>query len=235
MALISSGIRQLDKLLGGGFPESSNITFTGMPGTGKSLFIHKIIYHLLEQGYYVLFITTDRSPEVLMRETSNLDMNYKKYLDNGQLRLIDVYGTIARLEGSTLKADIRDLTSFSLLIDKALKQLEGKKVVQVYDVLSELFIWTRSKNLILRFISMVCSRTAKSDGLTFFVINEGVQKEEYLNNIKALTQGIIKLGFEDEVRYLKITKMRGAYADTDKHYFKINKKNGKISFIRNKK
>ncbi len=230
--MIPLGIKKIDKLIGGGVPEGFNILFTGMPGTGKSLFVHKIVYSLLERGYYVIFITTDRSPEQLVREVGNLDMNYKKYIRNKHLIIIDVYAGEARVSDNSLSADIRDLTSVSLLIDKVASELKGKKVVQVYDVLTELFIWTRKDELILRFVSNACARSRADNSLSIFVVNEGMQKEEYLNSIEAITQATIKLGITDDKRWLSVKKFQGAPVSTKRIYFRINPKNGKISFLR---
>jgi len=59
-----------------------------------------------------------------------------------------------------------------------------------------------------------------------------MQKQEYLNSIKAITQGTIRLGFDDEKRWLKIEKMKSTITDTGKVYFRINRKDGRISFLR---
>ncbi|HLE06665.1 MAG TPA: RAD55 family ATPase [Candidatus Nanoarchaeia archaeon] len=229
--LIPTGINKVDSMLKGGLLPGSNVTITGMPGSGKSLFIHKMVYQLLASGHPVVYITTDRSIELLMSEVKNLKLDYNKYFKSGQLVLIDVYSGKAVVNNSRLSADIRDLTSVSLLVDKVVDCFNGKQVVQVYDVLTHLFIWTSNTNTILQFISNACARTHTTKGLSFFVINEGTQNPEYLKSIESITEGVIELGSNDADRWLKIVKMRGVSVSSSKQKFKINRSSGVISFL----
>ncbi len=228
MEKITLGIKKLDKLLQGGVFPGTNIMFIGLPGTAKSLFIHLIMGHLLKNGFKVLFVSTDRSPEQIKREFWNLGIDYDKYIKEEKLIFVDVYAGKATY--GKYSADIRDLTSVSLLIDKLVNKL-GENVVQVFDVLTELFIWTKDDELILRFVSEACARTREHNAISFFVINEGMKKEDYINSLKAIVDGVIELGIDDK-RWLKIEKMSALAFDPKKIYFKITK-TGKITFLKN--
>lgn len=231
MDKIPTGIKKIDSMLKGGLMPGSNLTVTGMPGAGKSLFIHKMVYQLLEAGHPVVYITTDRSIDLLINEVKNLKLDYNKYFKKGQLVLIDVYSGKAVVNNSRLSADIRDLTSVSLLVDRVVDDFKGKQVVQVYDVLTHLFIWTENTNSILQFISSACARTHDTNGLAFFVINEGTKNPEYLKSIESITEGVIELGLTDDERWLRVVKMKGVPVSSSKQKFKINRSSGVISFL----
>ncbi len=231
MERVPLGIKKIDALLKGGVPEGSCILLSGEPGTGKSLIMQKLVYNHLKKGNSVIYVTTDRTSERLVEEVKDYGMDYFKYVKNGQLKILDTYvGFVRKSEKGFSYADIRDLTEISIKIEKLRRELEGRKFVEVYDVISELFIWNKDKDLVLRFISSVCSSGSNKSIALFFVINEGIEDDRYINSIKSVVDGVLLFGVSEDKRWFKISKMAKTSVSTKKHYFNITE-DGKIRIL----
>ena len=59
---ISSGNKEADDVLGGGFPENSLNVIMGMPGTGKILFAEQLVFHNASPARPILYLTTLLEP-----------------------------------------------------------------------------------------------------------------------------------------------------------------------------
>ncbi|HEX4638014.1 MAG TPA: ATPase domain-containing protein [Chthoniobacterales bacterium] len=84
---ISSGVKGLDALLGGGLARGSSNLFTGPPGTGKSTLALKYAMAAAERGEKVLMFTFDESLNVLYARARGLNLQLDKFVKGGIVRL----------------------------------------------------------------------------------------------------------------------------------------------------
>ena len=59
---VSSGNKEADLILGGGFPINSINVLMGEPGTGKTLFAEQLLFHNADGDRPVLYLTTLSEP-----------------------------------------------------------------------------------------------------------------------------------------------------------------------------
>ena len=59
---ISTGNPQADEILGGGFPSNSINIVMGQPGTGKTIFAERLLFHNASGGRPLLYVTTLSEP-----------------------------------------------------------------------------------------------------------------------------------------------------------------------------
>ncbi|AFK22973.1 ATPase domain-containing protein [Pyrococcus sp. ST04] len=84
---ISTGIEQLDKLLGGGIYLGSTLLLVGMTGTGKTSFaLHFAVKNALE-GKRIVYITFEEPIDQLLRTAQNYGFKIWEALDSGNLLL----------------------------------------------------------------------------------------------------------------------------------------------------
>ena len=58
LSRLSTGVEALDRVLGGGFPTLSTTIISGEPGTGKTILMLQILFHLARRGKKCLYFTT---------------------------------------------------------------------------------------------------------------------------------------------------------------------------------
>lgn len=213
MERLPTGLNGLDENIGGGFPQGFNILLVGHPGTGKSVFLHHLVNKYLEHGFHVIFVTTDRNEEQLLSEVPS----FKKHSEDGRLVVIDGYSWKASRSGGELSlTNLRDLVGLSTMIKKIRRGLDTDKVVEVFDIMSEFFLWNDERS-ILRFVDLACARARMSNTLALFVLEKGMQSENSIESLKALTQATLRTGKESSKRWLAIDKVEAT--DVKKDFF----------------
>ncbi|MFA5382664.1 MAG: ATPase domain-containing protein [Candidatus Micrarchaeia archaeon] len=89
MKFISSGIKNFDKCLGGGYVNNSATLITGGPGTGKSILGLQFLYDGLKNKEKVLLISFEENKDVIMEQSNNFGWEFEKYIKNDQLKIIN--------------------------------------------------------------------------------------------------------------------------------------------------
>ena len=77
-AFQSTGLDELDKMLGGGLIEGQLIVFTGNSGTGKSITLSNISLNLMEDGLDVLYVTLELSEDLVFLRYNGLMAGHKQ-------------------------------------------------------------------------------------------------------------------------------------------------------------
>lgn len=79
---VATGLKKLDSLLGGGFPENSTVLLSGGPGTGKTLLSLKFLLEGAKKGEKCCYISLCESSDELMKAAEAVKSlgEIKKYL-----------------------------------------------------------------------------------------------------------------------------------------------------------
>ena len=105
---ISSGIKELDKMLGGkGYFRGSSILLTGTAGTGKSSLGAAFVEAACRRGERCLYFAFEESKDQIIRNMRSIGIDLQPYVDNGLLRIHAARATLTGLEMHLLT--IRDL------------------------------------------------------------------------------------------------------------------------------
>lgn len=87
---VSSGVKNLDALLGGGLSRGTSNLFTGPPGTGKSTLALKFAIAAARRGEKALLFTFDESLNVLTERARGLNLGLDEMVENGRIRMRQV-------------------------------------------------------------------------------------------------------------------------------------------------
>ncbi len=89
MEIIKSGIKGLDKLLGGGIPKGSVVAVSGPTGCGKSTFGMNFIVGGVEQGEAGLYIPIESTKEEVLEQMKEFSWNIDFLEKNKKLFFLD--------------------------------------------------------------------------------------------------------------------------------------------------
>ena len=179
----------------------SNIMVITSSLSAKASFIRRIIAEA-EGSIGCIYVTTrDTAEEVLNRFKSN----------SVKLGVIDCVSRLA-VPDLADSENIRrvpspmDLAGISTAINKFLEKYfkEGKKIILIFDSLSNLLIYSNIKR-ILRFLHVLTVRIKIAKAKAFYIIDKEACDEKALAMLKQLFSGIIEIEEKDSKRVVKLT------------------------------
>ena len=119
MKLISTGIRGLDVMLGGGIPAGHVVAIIGQYGTGKTTIGLHFIYEGLVNGERCMIISFDEDEGSILASAESFGMDFSGFRENllvVRLEAEDVKKSLERVE-SELKVAIDELQPSRIMID----------------------------------------------------------------------------------------------------------------------
>jgi len=89
-AKVSTGIRDLDRVLAGGFDAGKTCLVAGETGTGKTIFSLQFLLRGVERKEPGIYATVSERTEKLVADVARFGWDLKPLIDKGMLRLIDL-------------------------------------------------------------------------------------------------------------------------------------------------
>ena len=211
---LSTGSLALDRILGGGLPSRSVTVVAGEPGSGKTVFILQILFHLARQGKKCLYFTTLSEPALkLIRYMQLFSFFDQRLLDEG-ITFVDL-GSDLRTEsaGQTLERIVSRVEQ----VEPDLVAIDSFK--PIHDLLGDP---ARSRTFVYDLAVQMAGW-----GATTLLVGEYTPEEIATQPEFAIADGIIRLTSERQeltaVRSLEVLKLRGADYVTGRHFFEIGR------------
>ncbi len=89
MERLSTGVKKLDEILGGGIPRGFLVAVAGEPGTGKTVLCIHFAWQGILEGDKVVYVTTEESRESVLRQAEVLGMRLADAVERGSAIVID--------------------------------------------------------------------------------------------------------------------------------------------------
>lgn len=83
---ISTGISELDDMLGGGYYQGSSVLVSGTAGTGKTSIAAHLVNAACARGERAIFLASEESPQQIIRNMASIGIDLGRWLDRGLLR-----------------------------------------------------------------------------------------------------------------------------------------------------
>ncbi|ERN41230.1 circadian clock protein KaiC [Rubidibacter lacunae KORDI 51-2] len=202
---ISSGIKTLDDMCGGGFFQDSIILATGATGTGKTLLVSKFLQEGCHGGERSILFAYEESRAQLSRNASSWGIDFEEMEKRGLLKLICTYPESAGLEDhlQSIKSEIQEFKPTRIAIDSLSALARGV-----------------TNNAFRQFVIGVTGY-AKQEEITGFFTNT---TDQFLgshsitdSHISTITDTIIMLQYVEirgeMARAINVFKMRGSWHD----------------------
>ncbi len=87
---VSSGIDNLDQLLGGGLDRGSSNLVVGPAGCGKSIVTEQFAYAAAERGERVLIMSFEENTRSLLERAESLGMPLAAHIERGMVRIVQI-------------------------------------------------------------------------------------------------------------------------------------------------
>jgi len=220
-ARVSSGVKTLDEMCGGGFFRDSIILATGATGTGKTLLVSKFIQNACLRGERAILFAYEESRAQLSRNASSWGIEFEELESQGLLKIICAYPESAGLEDhlQIIKSEIAHFKPARIAIDSLSALARGV-----------------SHNAFRQFVIGVTGY-AKQEEITGFFTNT---TDEFMgshsitdSHISTITDTIIMLQYVEirgeMCRAINVFKMRGSWHDKGIREYTISADGPKIT------
>ncbi|MBR8833567.1 MAG: circadian clock protein KaiC [Stigonema ocellatum SAG 48.90 = DSM 106950] len=202
---VSSGVKTLDEMCGGGFFKDSIILVTGATGTGKTLLVSKFLQDGCFNGERAILFAYEESRAQLSRNAFSWGINFEELEHLGLLKIICTYPESTGLEDhlQIIKSEISEFKPFRIAIDSLSALARGV-----------------SNNAFRQFVIGVTGY-AKQEEITGFFTNTS---EQFMgshsitdSHISTITDTILMLQYVEihgeMSRAINVFKMRGSWHD----------------------
>jgi len=103
---VSTGLKQLDYLLNGGFPKNSVTLISGTPGSGKTIFCFHYIQEGINKGEKCLYLTSDERIENIIYQANEIGFDFQSAVNSGVLEFM-----FLDLEGKNVHKEMEEKLS----------------------------------------------------------------------------------------------------------------------------
>jgi circadian clock protein KaiC len=219
-ARISSGVKTLDEMCGGGFFKDSIILATGATGTGKTLLVSKFLEEGCRQGERAILFAYEESRAQLSRNASSWGIDFEEMERKGLLKLLCSYPESAGLEDhlQMIKSEITEFKPGRIAIDSLSALARGV-----------------TNNAFRQFVIGVTGY-AKQEEITGFFTNT---TDQFMgahsiteSHISTITDTIIMLQYVEirgeMSRAVNVFKMRGSWHDKGIREYSISQDGAEI-------
>ncbi len=209
---ISTGNREVDQILGGGFPANSLNIIMGRPGTGKTIFVQQMVFHNASDERPVLYLTTLSEP---LSKVIKYLQRFSFY-DEMKLGTSVVYQDIAPelAEGG--------ISVLQGVLKRAIKTI-GPKLI-VIDSFKALHDLSPSIADMRRMLYEVTSMLAAYE-TTVFLVGEYGEEHSRGQPEFAVADGIVQFLRQEkssrDERFMRVLKLRGSRYAEGIHGFRI--------------
>lgn len=234
-ARTSSGITELDNMLGGGYYSGSSVLISGMAGIGKSSFAASMADAACRRGERVLYLAFEETAEEIIRNMRSIGIDLEQWVKKGLLEFLISRTTDFGLEKHLLiitKASNR-FKPQTAIIDSISAFNFGSNIYDVKRMMIRLVAFFKSKSITAFIINLISNDNSHEkmgvssliDTLIFLRYNEtdktrkrsiyisksrGSAISDKIYEFKITAQGIKLYVFENENAVLNISEKRGA-------------------------
>ena len=211
---LSTGILDLDAMMGGGIPASTATLISGGAGSGKTLMAANFAYNGLINGEPVVYATFEENPDQFINSALSIGLDFREYLKTGQFTLI---------HASPVELDMDE--HVFLIKDYIRKQKASRLII---DSISSFELGVLDK---IKYTDYIWSLTnyLKALGVTTLMTHEihhSIQITELTKHgVSFVADNLILLQYKEEDlevrRYLRIVKMRSSGHEMDLREYSI--------------
>jgi circadian clock protein KaiC len=210
---VSSGVPQLDRIMGGGYFTGSCILVSGESGTGKTALASTFSRSVCEDGQKLLYINYEESLDGMVAGMLSLGIDLRPALQNFSLRIMSVLP-----EAMGIEEHLYQKTT-------AIKRFEPDHII--IDAISACARIAGDRgafDFLMRIIHF-----AKKRGITVLLINQARKDADHFTisgiGISSIIDTIVTLHYEEvgEVtnRVLRARKSRGAHHSNKLHHYSL--------------
>ena len=165
---VTSGVKRLDTMLGGGYYRGSSVLITGFPGTAKTTLSGAFAEASCKRGERTLFVGFDSDGTEVVRNLASVGIGLGRHVKSGLLKMVSARTITGSAE--TLLVRIRALAedhqARCLVIDPVSTLSKAGNELTAHGVAERLIDWSKSAGITLVCTSLLDEMSGQTEGGT---------------------------------------------------------------------
>src|ERR1700722_1427249 len=151
---VTSGVKRLDTMLGGGYYRAACVLITGFPGTAKTTLSGAFAEAACRRGERTMFVSFDSDGTEVVRNLASVGIRLDRYLKNGLLRMVSARTITGSAEICLvrIKAFAQEHKARCLVIDPVSALSKFGNELTAHGVAERLIDWSKAGQ-----ITLVCT------------------------------------------------------------------------------
>jgi circadian clock protein KaiC len=163
---VSSGVRRLDTMLGGGYYRGASVLITGFPGTAKTTLSGAFAEAACRRGDRTIFFSFDSDSEEVIRNLSSVGIKLERYAKSGILRMVSARTISGSAEALLvqIRSLVREHGSRCVVIDPVSTLAKVGNELTAHGVAERLIDWSKSEGTTLVCTSLLDELNSQAEG-----------------------------------------------------------------------
>ena len=225
MDRVSTGILELDKFIGGGYPKGKSVLITGSAGSGKTIVAIHFIYNGCAAGKKCVYIATEEELEDILYQAESIGKDVRKFYDSGQLKIVKLYEERAYTTIQTMSLGFEKIDSLQSDIVSLVEKIPKDEELVVIDNLG-VFTLNMSMDEFRKQLDPLNLLLAKQSYTSLYIMDDTSNKRT--EGVAAYSAyGVIRLVIKENPytsmreRHLEVSKMRSTSIPLESYTFTI--------------
>ena len=161
---VSSGVKRLDTILGGGYYRGASVLVTGFPGTAKTTLAGAFAEAACRRGERTLFVSFDSDSNEVIRDLASVGIRLERYVTNGRLRMTSARSITGSAESYLvrIKTVATEHRARCLVIDPMSTWSKSGNDSNVHSVAERLTDWAKANSITLLCTSLLDERSTQT-------------------------------------------------------------------------
>jgi KaiC/GvpD/RAD55 family RecA-like ATPase/CBS domain-containing protein len=221
----SSGSKDFDAILGGGFPLGGSILIYGPPGAGKTLVAYSFLNQGLVEGDSCVYMCANESLKEIRSGFKTLGYNTARFEKEKKLEFINLSGDLAAKKDPAVvylsaSMQFKDIYYIKKIIEDIQKKSQKHTRVFVNVVSQALMMW--SPQIVYRFVADLCEFFRNLNITAVFQLDKGIGGEATLSALEQIMDGTVYFTVKEEginvTKQLLVKKMKGGSLLEQRYY-----------------
>jgi circadian clock protein KaiC len=165
---VSSGVKRLDTMLGGGYYRGASVLITGFPGTAKTTLCGAFAEAACRRGERTMFVSFDSDFSEVIRNLASVGIGLDRYVKSGLLRIVSVRTITGNAETYLLriKTYAKEHRVRCLVIDPVSTLSSSANELTAHSVAERLIDWSKADGTTLVCTSLVDEMSGRTLGMS---------------------------------------------------------------------
>jgi circadian clock protein KaiC len=165
---VSSGVKRLDTMLGGGYYRGASVLITGFPGTAKTTLSGSFAEAACDRGDRTLFVSFDSDANEVIRDLASVGIRLGRHVKGGVLRMASARTITGSAETylTRIKTLAHEHSARCIVIDPVSTWSKSGSDQAAHSVAERLIDWTKCEGITLLCTSLIDEMSTQMEGGT---------------------------------------------------------------------